>query len=233
MALVNQATARAAIINKRGPRQPQAAPFPTFQSSGHSLLPMGFQSSFVDQFQAQGFQRCFAGEGRLMGIEIDRFRCISSCSHFSASYRSNAVAESDPPFRCNACFLNHFGEVEWCRSWGLDSILEHLLGRLRKFRDDRNWLQFHKPKDLAMSVSIEAGELLEAFQWRSEDQPLDEDLQTKVKDEAADILLYLLLLTDRMDIDLVKAAGEKIDRNEKRFPIATSIGIAKPEDQER
>ncbi len=109
--------------------------------------------------------------------------------------------------------------------------MDHLIERLRKFRDDRNWSQFHTPKDLALSVSVEAGELLEAFQWRSDALAPDEDLRRAVADEAADVLLYLLLLCDGLGVDLAKAADEKIDRNEQRFPIETSLGIAKPEDQ--
>ena len=109
--------------------------------------------------------------------------------------------------------------------------MDHLIARLRKFRDDRDWSRFHTPKDLALSVSVEAGELLEAFQWRSDSRAPDDALRRAVADEAADVLLYLLLLCDGLGVDLAKAAGDKIDRNEERFPVETSRGVAKPEDQ--
>lgn len=105
--------------------------------------------------------------------------------------------------------------------------MEPLLRRLRQFRDERDWSQFHTPKDLAVSVSIEAGELLELFQWRAESAPVEEDVKAAVADEAADVLLYLLMLCDRLEIDLEQAAHEKISRNERRYPIESSFGIAR------
>ncbi|MEQ1610473.1 MAG: nucleotide pyrophosphohydrolase [Hyphomonadaceae bacterium] len=105
-----------------------------------------------------------------------------------------------------------------------------LIERLRKFRDERNWAQFHTPKDLAISVTIEAGELLELFQWRPTDQKPDAQLVDAVRGEVADVLLYLLLLSDRLGIDLFQAANDKITKNETRFPAEASRGIAKPED---
>jgi NTP pyrophosphatase (non-canonical NTP hydrolase) len=110
--------------------------------------------------------------------------------------------------------------------------VQDVLQRLRKFRDERNWGQFHNPKDLALSVSIEAGELLELFQWRPEHADIDPGLREKLASEAADVLLYLLLLCDKAGIDLITAAHTKIDVNERRFPAAASFGIAKPEDQQ-
>src|SRR5688500_14725529 len=74
--------------------------------------------------------------------------------------------------------------------------MEPLLRRLRQFRDERNWSQFHTPKDLAISVSIEAGELLELFQWRSDSDSVEDEVRVAVADEAADVLLYLLMLCD-------------------------------------
>jgi NTP pyrophosphatase (non-canonical NTP hydrolase) len=109
--------------------------------------------------------------------------------------------------------------------------VQDVIERLRKFRDDRNWAQFHTPKDLAISTSIEAGELLEVFQWKSAEAPIDLGTIEAVRSEAADVLLYLLLLCDALGVDLVDAAHRKIDRNEVRFPVATSVGIAKPEDR--
>jgi NTP pyrophosphatase (non-canonical NTP hydrolase) len=109
--------------------------------------------------------------------------------------------------------------------------MDELLEQLRKFRDDRDWAQFHTPKDLAVSVSIEASELLELFQWRPDGLPLDADLIAKIKGEVADVLLYLLLLCDAAGFNLTEVAQEKIDLNAQRFPVLTSRGLAKPNDE--
>ena len=109
-----------------------------------------------------------------------------------------------------------------------DGPLEQLIGRLRKFRDDRGWRKFHTPKDLAISVSVEAAELLEIFQWEPPDKAIDAELRAKLADEAADVLLYLLMLCDIVEVDIVGAAASKIDMNEARFPVDRAFGIAKP-----
>ncbi len=109
--------------------------------------------------------------------------------------------------------------------------IEQLMDHLRRFRDERDWAQFHTPKDLAISVSIEAAELLELFQWRAASAPVDELFVEKLRGEAADVLLYLLLLSDHVGIDLLAAADAKIRRNEERFPVASSRGVAKPNDE--
>lgn len=106
--------------------------------------------------------------------------------------------------------------------------MDHILEQLRSFRDERNWQQFHTPKDLAISVCIEAGELLEGFQWKpSGFEPSDEE-KAAIADEAADVFLYLLLLCDRLGVDLGEAALNKIAKNAARFPVAASYGLAKP-----
>ena len=107
-------------------------------------------------------------------------------------------------------------------------MLDQLLDRLRSFRDQRDWGQFHNPKDLAISVSVEAGELLEHFQWRPADAAIDARVAEAIASEAADILIYLALLADRIGFDLLRAAHQKIDENERRFPAAQSFGLAKP-----
>lgn len=107
-------------------------------------------------------------------------------------------------------------------------MLEQIISRLRAFRDERGWRQFHTPKDLAISVSVEAGELLEIFQWQEPRQQLSEKEAASVREEAADVFLYLLMLCEALDIDLAEAANRKIDANERRFPVETSFGVAKP-----
>ena len=104
-----------------------------------------------------------------------------------------------------------------------DEIAE-LTRRLAVFRDQRNWQQFHNPKDLAISISIEASELLEVFQWKSENEQVTPKVLDNVRDEAADVFLYLLMLCDRVGVDLIQAANDKIDRNESRFPVDRNYG---------
>jgi NTP pyrophosphatase (non-canonical NTP hydrolase) len=104
-----------------------------------------------------------------------------------------------------------------------DQIAE-LTSRLAVFRDQRNWRQFHTPKNLAISVSLEASELLEIFQWGNGDEPVTPKLLDDVRNEAADVFLYLLMLCDRVGVDLIQAANDKIDRNESRFPVDNNYG---------
>ena len=106
--------------------------------------------------------------------------------------------------------------------------MEELQRRLREFRDARDWAQFHTPKNLAISISIEAAELLELYQWSAESELSDEETTQRARGEIADILIYLALMADRLGIDALAAAHAKIRENEKRFPVATSRGMAKP-----
>ena len=100
--------------------------------------------------------------------------------------------------------------------------LVHLKERLVEFRDQRDWEQFHSPKNLAMALAAEAGELLAEFQWLTEEQSaearLDGDLRNRVTGELADVTIYLVLLADKLGIDLIKAAETKLVVNERRFP---------------
>jgi dCTP diphosphatase len=98
--------------------------------------------------------------------------------------------------------------------------LERLQQRLREFAAARDWDQFHSPKNLSMALSVEAAELVEEFQWLTEDQSkhLDPERHERVRLEAADVFIYLLRLADKLDIDLERAAFDKIDRNERKYP---------------
>lgn len=109
--------------------------------------------------------------------------------------------------------------------------MDQLVERLRRFRDEREWAQFHTAKDLAISVSVEAAELLELFQWRQESGEQDAELVDKAEGEVADVLIYLLLLCDRLGIDPIRAAATKIELNEARFPVNKSLGVAKPKSE--
>ena len=98
--------------------------------------------------------------------------------------------------------------------------LDDLRERQRRFAAERDWEQFHKPKNLAMSVAIEAAEIMEHFQWLTADQSagLDAATRCEVGREIADVLLYLIRLADVLDIDLAAAAREKIALNALKYP---------------
>lgn len=114
-----------------------------------------------------------------------------------------------------------------------DDRLEDLRRRLAAFAAAREWDQFHSPKNLAMALAAEAGELLEHFQWLSESQSetLDAARRDAVALELADVLLYLVRLSDKLDIDLVAAAHRKIGLNEIKYPSDKARGNARKYDQ--
>lgn len=97
---------------------------------------------------------------------------------------------------------------------------------VKKFRDDREWSQFHNPKDLAISLSIEAAELLECFQWKSSAEAEKNNYQD-IKYEMADVAIYLLLMCDKMEINLLDAIEEKMKLNEKKYPVEKAKGCSK------
>lgn len=108
--------------------------------------------------------------------------------------------------------------------------LAELTDRLIAFRDARDWRQFHALKDLIVSLNLEAGELLELTQWKSEDQ-FERDVhdgatRQRLEEECADVLLYLLLIAERAGIDLQVAAARKIAINDAKYPVASSRGRA-------
>ena len=109
-----------------------------------------------------------------------------------------------------------------------DEELLKLRDRLREFAADRNWDQFHNPKNLAMALIAEAGELVEPFQWLTEEQSkrLDSKQLSHVQDEVADVFIYLVRLADKLGIDLIESANKKIDLNNERYPVSESYGSA-------
>jgi NTP pyrophosphatase (non-canonical NTP hydrolase) len=106
--------------------------------------------------------------------------------------------------------------------------LETLRVRLAEFAAERDWEQFHNPKNLAMALAGEAGELLEHFQWLTFEQAahLPQDARAEVALEAADVLLFLVRLCDKLDIDLAAACAKKLALNAKKYPVAKSRGRA-------
>ena len=107
--------------------------------------------------------------------------------------------------------------------------LEEIRNELRRFAAERDWDQFHSPKNLATALTIEAAELLEHFQWLTdaESQNLEGEEREKVILELADVFLYLVRLADKLDADLVEAAQRKLVINAKRYPVSLSKGSAK------
>lgn len=98
--------------------------------------------------------------------------------------------------------------------------LDDLRARLQKFVDERDWSQFHSPKNLAMAMIVEAAELVEHFQWLTEQQSLEiaTDKREQVSHEIADTFVYLLRMADVLGIDLIAAANAKIDLNAQKYP---------------
>ncbi len=91
--------------------------------------------------------------------------------------------------------------------------VNYLKEKVVEFRDERNWISYHTPKDLSISISIEAAELLELFQWK--DSEYDRE---SLEEEMADVMIYLLSLSDIADIDLGEAVLKKIEKNAKKYP---------------
>ncbi len=107
--------------------------------------------------------------------------------------------------------------------------MEDLQKEIRKFCDDRNWDQFHNPKDLAISLLLEASEVLEHFQWKN-DQEIKKyilDKKSEIGEELADVLYWVLLICNKLNIDLNDAFEKKMKINIKKYPISKSKGSHK------
>jgi NTP pyrophosphatase (non-canonical NTP hydrolase) len=107
--------------------------------------------------------------------------------------------------------------------------LETLRDQLRKFAEERDWEPFHSPKNLAMALSAEAAELLEVFQWLTEDQSrrLSPEAKEAASEEIADVLLYLVRLADKLGVDPIAAAQRKLVSNAQKYPVEKSRGSAR------
>ncbi len=114
---------------------------------------------------------------------------------------------------------------------GQDVRIEQLTERLVDFRDARDWKQFHSLKNLIVSLNLEATEVLELTQWKSDEQTeaacRDPDFRKRLEEECADVLLYLLLISERAGIDLLGAASEKITKNGLKYPVDKAKGNAR------
>ncbi len=96
--------------------------------------------------------------------------------------------------------------------------MEKIYRKVTEFRDERNWKSNHRAKDLALSVSLEASELLENFQWRTSEEAIAESRQN-IKEEMADVLIYLVQLADEMDVDLEEEVYRKLEKNALKYPV--------------
>ena len=103
--------------------------------------------------------------------------------------------------------------------------MKDLTDKLVRFRDDRDWSQFHNPKDLSIALSIEANELLELFRWKGSEELNDLDEQ-KVKDELADVFAYALLIAEHYGFDISEIVSQKIAKNAEKYPIEKAKGSA-------
>ncbi|EGO2718476.1 nucleotide pyrophosphohydrolase [Enterococcus faecalis] len=102
-------------------------------------------------------------------------------------------------------------------------MMEDLIKEINQFRDDRDWRQFHNAKDLALSVSLEASELLENFQWKSSEEAIADDLEN-IKDEIADVMIYCLMLADDLGLSVEEIIKNKIKKNGKKYTVEKSKG---------
>lgn len=110
----------------------------------------------------------------------------------------------------------------------MNEEITKLTKRIIAFRDARDWKQFHKPKDLAISLALEASEVLEHFQWKSEVE-IDDYVKTHkehIGEELADVFNYLLIMAHDLDIDLIEAEEKKITKNEEKYPVEKARGVA-------
>ena len=107
--------------------------------------------------------------------------------------------------------------------------LDQLKVQLRQFAEERDWDQFHSPKNLSMALIVEAAELVEHFQWLTEEQSssLEQTHLEKVQEELADIQIYLIRIADKLNIDLLGAVNKKIEANAKKYPSEKVRGSSK------
>lgn len=98
--------------------------------------------------------------------------------------------------------------------------------KIRKFRDERDWLQFHNHKDMALSLILEAAEVLEHFQWKSTEEinQYGKTHKNEIADELADVAVYLFELADNLNIDIMKAIDIKLTKNAKKYPVSKAKG---------
>ncbi len=109
----------------------------------------------------------------------------------------------------------------------MSDSMKELTENIVAFRDARNWKQFHNPKDLAISISLEAAELLEVFQWSGSDTEADTEKKiTKIKEELADVLIYSILMGNDLGLDISEIVNNKLEENNRKYPADKAYGKA-------
>lgn len=98
--------------------------------------------------------------------------------------------------------------------------------KINSFRDEREWRQFHNEKDLAISVSLEASELLELFQWKTSEEVIDSKIE-RIEEELADVLIYSYMLADNLNLNIDKIIEKKLEKNNEKYPVNKSKGHKK------
>ncbi len=106
---------------------------------------------------------------------------------------------------------------------GANDMRQETINEVLQFRDERNWKQFHNPKDLAISISLEAAELLEVFQWSAKDVTCEDKID-KIKEELADVMIYCIHMADTCGLDLDEIITEKMKRNNQKYPVEKAFG---------
>lgn len=101
--------------------------------------------------------------------------------------------------------------------------MDNIEKKVNAFRDARDWRQFHNEKDLAISISLEASELLELFQWRSSEEVV-ETKQSEIEDELADVMIYSIMLASNLDLDIEEIITNKLAKNNLKYPVEKSKG---------
>ena len=104
--------------------------------------------------------------------------------------------------------------------------MKSTIEKINQFRDDRDWRKFHNEKDLAISISIEANELLELFQWKQSEEVTTKSLN-RIKEELADVFIYSIMLADNLGLNIEKIIDEKLENNAVKYPVEISKGSNK------
>ena len=104
--------------------------------------------------------------------------------------------------------------------------MKELMNRINQFRDERDWRKFHDEKDLAISISLEASELLELFQWKKSEEVVEKSLQ-EIREELADVFIYSFMMADNLNLDVEEIIKSKLDLNEQKYPVEKSRGSNK------
>ncbi|MGX7107489.1 nucleotide pyrophosphohydrolase [Hutsoniella sourekii] len=106
----------------------------------------------------------------------------------------------------------------------------NLMKKVDQFRDERDWRQFHNEKDLALSISLEAAELLEIFQWKTSKEAIESDLD-HLKEELADVIIYSLMLASNLNLDIEEIIIDKLAKNAEKYPVDKAKGIKRKYDE--